>query len=249
MTIPKTDIVGNRYGMLVVKEITKPKNQKSRCIVLCDCGNQTEVNIGNLKRGNTTTCGCSQKGTAHNNTDIEGKRYGRLVVVRRGDSEKNRARWFCQCDCGRTCLATGKTLRQGKKQSCGCIKREQLSLPDGEASRNHLMVLYKMGAARRGLPFELSVEDFVRLTSSDCHYCGETPSSWHKTTATTGYLFNGIDRVENDRGYLKFNCVPCCTTCNRMKMAHSQSDFIEKCTVIAARYNNYKKSAEMSDSL
>lgn len=261
MTLPKTDVVGNRYGMLVVKEITKPKNSKSRCIADCDCGNQVEVNIANLKSGNTVTCGCSHNGMSHRNIDITGNRYGRLVVVSRATSTKNRTRWFCQCDCGGTCLSTGKTLRQGKKKSCGCIKREQSrehvkvlhenrTLPAGEGARNHLMSIYRLGANRRGFEFSLTVEEFTKLTSGNCHYCGDAPSKSHKgVTCSTVYIYNGIDRVESGVGYVAPNCVSCCTMCNRMKLTHSKSDFIEKCTVIAERHNNYKRSAEMTDSL
>jgi hypothetical protein len=37
---------------------------------------------------------------------------------------------------------------------------------------------------------------------------------------------NGIDRVDNDKGYISDNCVPCCWKCNNMKNTMKQKDFI-----------------------
>ena len=37
---------------------------------------------------------------------------------------------------------------------------------------------------------------------------------------------NGIDRVNNNLGYSKSNCVACCTFCNYAKSDHSQEEFI-----------------------
>jgi hypothetical protein len=238
-------IVGERYGKLVVLANAETRNWVSYCLVRCDCGKELEVQTTNLKTGNTKSCGCSHHDVAHNSIDLVGKRFGRLLVISRTKSKKNRTRWVCQCDCGRTRIATGKYLRQGKTQSCGCIKREQLSLPPSEASRNHLMGLYMAGAERRSLVFKITLEDFIRLTSGNCYYCRMIPSSWHRTTATTGYLYNGIDRRDNSRGYELDNCVSCCTICNRMKMALGEKEFITKCCQIA---DNFKKSAEMTDS-
>lgn len=249
----KTNIVGERYGKLIVLKIESPQHGKSRCSVRCDCGAEKIVNIYNLKSGNTKTCGCTHFDTAFNNVDITGNRYGRLLVTQRSQSEKNRARWLCRCDCGNMCTATGKTLREGKKKSCGCIHREIVSsqmldrvLPEGESACNALMVIYQHGAAKRNLPFKLTREQFRELTSGNCHYCNCEPSQV-KTgkTYSSNYTYNGIDRVDNLEGYMVENCVSCCGVCNKMKSTMNQSYFINKCIEVV---NNCKKSAEMTDS-
>jgi hypothetical protein len=43
----------------------------------------------------------------------------------------------------------------------------------------------------------------------------------------TGLKRNGIDRVDNSRGYHTDNCVSCCIACNREKRAQSQAAFLE----------------------
>jgi hypothetical protein len=51
--------------------------------------------------------------------DLTGKRFGRLTVIKLGDSNKQGRRWLCQCDCGNKKLVYGKNLKRGVK-SCGC---------------------------------------------------------------------------------------------------------------------------------
>lgn len=60
--------------------------------------------------------------------DLTGKRYGKLVVIERGEDytckNSKSARWLCKCDCGNTALIFGNLLRRGVTKSCGCIRKE-----------------------------------------------------------------------------------------------------------------------------
>lgn len=60
--------------------------------------------------------------------DMTGQRFGKLVVLRRGENDKHgKAQWWCQCDCGSPeKLINGAALRRGLVVSCGCNKREKL---------------------------------------------------------------------------------------------------------------------------
>lgn len=58
--------------------------------------------------------------------DLNGKRFGRLVV-KSAFPERNkngRRQYFCICDCGNTCVVIGKYLRTGQTNSCGCLQKE-----------------------------------------------------------------------------------------------------------------------------
>lgn len=57
------DISGNRYGELtVVRFYGKANNSReSEWECICDCGNMVIVRGSNLKKGNTTSCGCKAK--------------------------------------------------------------------------------------------------------------------------------------------------------------------------------------------
>ena len=98
----------------------------------------------------------------------------------------------------------------------------------GAAAFSVLESSYIGGAAVRGLTWGLSRADFRKLTAGNCHYCGVPPLQVKKAPRNQGnYLYNGIDRVNNDVGYLLSNCVSCCTVCNFAKRHHTLSEFLD----------------------
>lgn len=57
--------------------------------------------------------------------DETGNRYGRLVVLKRAENNKNtKAYWLCRCDCGNETVVRGSSLRYGSTRSCGCLQHE-----------------------------------------------------------------------------------------------------------------------------
>jgi len=78
-------------------------------------------------------------------------------------------------------------------------------------------IAYKSGARDRGIEFSLTKEEFTEFWQQPCFYCGGE-------IATIG-----LDRVDSAKGYEKGNVVPCCTTCNYMKLDHTLDEFIEHC--------------------
>jgi len=60
--------------------------------------------------------------------DEVGKQYGRLKVIAHGGlNAARKAKWLCECECGKTSTVLGADLRQGTTRSCGCLQREYLS--------------------------------------------------------------------------------------------------------------------------
>jgi 5-methylcytosine-specific restriction endonuclease McrA len=111
--------------------------------------------------------------------------------------------------------------------ACGHITGN--AKPYGQAAFKYLYDVYKIGAKRRNLEFELSQDQFRSLTKAPCHYCGVEPQSTtkHRIKHANGdYIHNGIDRVNNSVGYTIDNCVPCCKTCNRMKHKLDKQAFL-----------------------
>lgn len=57
----RLDLVGQRYGrLLVVAEVT-PQGKYRRYRCQCDCGGEKIVRMGDLRSGNTRSCGCLHK--------------------------------------------------------------------------------------------------------------------------------------------------------------------------------------------
>jgi 5-methylcytosine-specific restriction endonuclease McrA len=86
---------------------------------------------------------------------------------------------------------------------------------------------YKSKCRRRGLTFNLDKDYFIKLLKDNCAYCGNPPSNVLKASEYTGTaLYNGIDRVDNSRGYEIDNVVACCETCNRAKLKMTKEEFL-----------------------
>ena len=182
--------------------------------------------------------------SAGNFIDLTGQRFGRLLVVSSATAKHNRARWNCLCDCGKTCVATGKYLRQGKKRSCGCLQRESSlenakkmheanNLPDGVAAFNLLYAGYRCSAETRDISFNLTKEQVAEFTKQRCFYCGAEPKTVYAPDLPNGgYVYNGVDRKDSLLGYDLENCVSCCKMCNWMKNAFTVEDFLSQCRAI-----------------
>lgn len=80
--------------------------------------------------------------------------------------------------------------------------------------RNHKdrLSAYRREAKNDNRPFELTREEAYDLFDQECFYCGE-PSRTEQLM--------GLDRFDNDQGYLVANVVPACWTCNNLKGPHS----------------------------
>lgn len=71
---------------------------------------------------------------------------------------------------------------------------------------------YKYRAFEKKREFQLTKFEFLHLVTSNCFYCGAPPREM-----SNGKMRNGIDRMDNDKGYLKENVIGCCSTCNYIK--------------------------------
>lgn len=89
----------------------------------------------------------------------------------------------------------------------------------------HLYRRYKYDAVRRGREFNLTLEVFESLISSNCHYCNTPPAQIYHQPATRyavdTLVYNGVDRKDNSEGYINGNVVPCCASCNQSKKDRS----------------------------
>lgn len=55
------DLTGSRYGNLIaIYRVSMDKHGRSIWLCQCDCGKTSEVMIGNLTSGNSTSCGCKK---------------------------------------------------------------------------------------------------------------------------------------------------------------------------------------------
>lgn len=61
-------------------------------------------------------------------SDLTGRKFGRLLVIRPTDLKYKYHRLYeCKCDCGKTVLVKSCSLVSGNTKSCGCLQRENTS--------------------------------------------------------------------------------------------------------------------------
>jgi hypothetical protein len=113
---------------------------------------------------------------------------------------------------------------------------EKVQKPFGEASKNGLLRSYKKQANKRNIEWTLTDAIFFSLAESPCYYCGVNPYQQYVVSkrANGSYTYNGLDRVDDFKGYTKANCVPCCGICNYAKRSMLQEDFLMWLDRIAA---------------
>lgn len=201
-TIPR---IGETYGRLtVIEEAERASNGRRQWRCICECGQETVTKGIYLRQGDTRSCGCLQREISRRNMLNMSKK------ARRKGIEKAK-----------------KILTE--MRACGW--KHPRELLDGESARNSIFRIYQWQAAHRRnsdeeLEWTLTKEEFTKLTSSPCHYCGVPPSNL-STVGNSKYSYNGLDRKDNDEGYTPDNVVPCCWECNNKKRTTHYDEFLD----------------------
>ena len=86
---------------------------------------------------------------------------------------------------------------------------------------------YKKRANNKLLQFELTTNDYVEIINDNCYLCGRDGSN---------EFTNGIDRIDNNLGYIMSNVKSCCGSCNYIKKDIELNELFEKMLMI---YNKH----------
>lgn len=177
--------------------------------------------------------------------DITGKRFGRLVAVRRiSQTRYGRTTWECICDCGNYASVTTQHLcrAKGSVKSCGCLKQEN-------KGKNHKQWTgYKnfsgsfwsriQSGARKDLrphlEFSITIEyahELFEKQGGKCKYSGVSltiPSKWNDRLYSAS-----LDRIDSGLGYVEGNVQWVHKDINIMKNSYSDEYFKELCFKVA----------------
>lgn len=156
--------------------------------------------------------------------DIIGERFSDLTVIKPIRPGKYRGvSYLCQCDCGTSCEVYGGHLRAGMRHSCGCRSKKRIQ----DTAIDNIMRAYKRKCKDKGREFNLTRDQFTSLIFKNCSYCGMAPVNRWRQQHTKKILFayNGIDRMDANKGYSLDNCVASCLICNRVKSDMTFEDF------------------------
>ena len=169
-------------------------------------------------------------------------RFGRLVVVEKLESRRSpcgslKRFWKCLCDCGNYTEASTTSLIRGYVKSCGCLHSDtsvsnsissRHKLTKSDSLKKYVLYGYKRNAKNRNINWEIDDDFAFKIFELNCHYCGCVPSNIAKSgkTIKKEFLYNGIDRIDNKKGYTPQNVVPCCAMCNHAKKNYGELEFM-----------------------
>lgn len=133
-----------------------------------------------------------------------------------------------------------RTLSQARKDPI-CLECEPyhpvIPMTPEEKSPHERYKVYYSRAQSKNCEFEFTEEEFDKFTKQPCFYCGG-----YSISKQYQDQFCGIDRVDSNKGYSKDNCVPCCFSCNVMKMNLDVYDFLDRVELINKNLENIKKA-------
>lgn len=204
-----------------------------------------------------------------NHSKFIGNIIGKVKIVRFSHSvehpKNNKFIYYYEfvCECGNLGIAPKYSLLQsGKNRNTFCCekcRKDKLSAWAKDAKIKYknpiegkcsiLCSNYRSRAKKKGLEFTLTFEQFMNMTTSNCHYCGLEPNKCRQDRAKSRMgisrvLFNGIDRIDSLGGYTLDNCVPCCEDCNKAKRNLSYDDFL---SLVERIYNFKIKKDDIGD--
>lgn len=216
------DLTGSKFGRLtVLSRAENSKDGRAKWLCRCDCGNERVILGKSLRNGHTQSCGCYNKERTSEASlkNRVGERFGRLVVISRGDdyvapNGSIHVRWNCRCDCGNYTLVDSCQLVTGKTQSCGCLHLEHLqrgNVKHGGASDR----LYKVYHNMKNRCYNINSDDYKYYGGRGIRICDEwldNYQSFKEWAYANGYDKDApkgectIDRIDVNKNYEPSNC-------------------------------------------
>lgn len=211
------DIVGKRFGKLVVIDLDHYDSKRHvnfyKC--QCDCGNIAISSRYNLLKGISTTCGCSR--TLDDINDIVGNTYNYLTVIS-FDHRKNDSGLYykCKCKCGKEVVVYRQALLSGNTQSCGCKHKEDMSIMASthRMSNTKFYKIYRGMLTRCTNPNTPSYENYGARNIKICdrwlesfeNFKEDMYKSYLEHVSIYGEKNTTIDRIDVNKDYCLENC-------------------------------------------
>jgi organic radical activating enzyme len=133
----------------------------------------------------------------------------------------------------RRCIPCYEKLQ---KQESNRSERKRTYKAEAFTNKHVIWNQYVKGAKKRGINFSLTKTHFESLLIMPCFYCRYEKQS----------EINGIDRVDNQKGYIENNVVTCCEVCNVLKGSQHPQEFIDKMRAI---YNYQTSNQSISSEI
>jgi hypothetical protein len=140
--------------------------------------------------------------------NLDGQRFGRLVVINEIQGHKRKQMVACRCDCGNTKAVRASSLLRGDTRSCGCLSREILVA----RSTKHAMTEtpeYRAWVAMNNRCRNARQKGYHRYGGRGIKVCSRWVHSFDNFYADMGprpSQKHSIDRIDNNGDYAPENC-------------------------------------------
>ena len=150
--------------------------------------------------------------------DLTGRRFGRLLVMQATSKRSSQGDiyWKCVCDCGKSVVVNGKSLRSSGQKSCGCLQREwansQHNRRTHDGSKVRLFRVWRGMIDRCYYPSHNRYPDYGGRGIYICSEWRHDYAAFREWAMKNGYDANAprgactIDRINVDGPYSPENC-------------------------------------------
>ena len=146
--------------------------------------------------------------------DLTGKRYGKLIVLKRdtdyiSPSGNRSPQWLCLCDCGNQKNVAGASLKRGITQSCGCLHKEtwqKIITKHGQSGTR----LHRIWRGMRVRCYDENHHSYAHYGLKGITICEEWKDNFqtfYEWAIANGYNDGlSIDRIDSNGNYEPSNC-------------------------------------------
>lgn len=147
-------------------------------------------------------------------SDMIGKRFGKLTVLEYAGVDNHRCKLFkCLCDCGKETTTRKSRLINGGTQSCGCLVSEvwsKMTYKHGHATHekyNRVYAIWSHMVDRCHNENNPAYQRYGARGITVCDEWREDVDSFIDWANNNGYSDDlSLDRKDNDKGYSPDNC-------------------------------------------
>ena len=188
---------------MTIKELSNKLNRSTGTV------NKVRNKLG-LKKDDKSPWSEEEKNILKNNNRLSNKDLAKLL--KRTTSSVGSMRNYLDERVLRTCILCGSdfTDQASSTKTCNnCYTPRVIKLNKKDKDVNNPLIRYshyKSGAKKRNIDFNLTEQEFYSFWKKSCTYCGDEIETI------------GLDRINSGKGYSMDNIVPCCSTCNWMKI-------------------------------